>query len=83
MITILESTYRGATSAVVEARRSGKSFSDLEYAEYGHEVRLSLKDYFADPANQHKKVEVVLMSAEDAQRVRFYWQNIHEGGHHA
>jgi hypothetical protein len=42
-----------------------------------------LDKYYANALNKNKKVEVILMSSDDANRVRQYWQNIHEGGHHA
>jgi hypothetical protein len=83
MITILEATYQGHTAVTVEIPKSGERINVLEYTTIGSNIKQEIQEFYADPANQHKKVEIVLMSTEDAQRVRRYWQNIHEGGHHA
>lgn len=71
LITIFE--VRNPTQGSVENLTLG-----LESA-----ARAVLNDYYANSINKDKKVEVVLMSSDDAKRVRQYWQNIHEGGHHA
>jgi hypothetical protein len=86
MITVLEATYRTIQrppqpKGINEIRRV-KDPVVISEREAGFAIQDQLDRYYADPANQHKKIEVVLMSEDVAEHVRVYLERS-EGGHWA
>jgi hypothetical protein len=46
-------------------------------------AKIAINTFYANPQNQYKKLEVVLMPSDVANDVRKYLARPKEGGHHA